>query len=68
MALYYCGGYGGLHIIPGNTGRHWYSCSRCRWSAGKDTDEHKAKVLAEIERRNVAAAARRSPTQLNSPS
>ena len=46
--LYYCGGYGGVHIIPGNTGRHWFACGRCRWGGGRDSDEHKQKVLDSI--------------------
>lgn len=62
--LYYCGGYGGTHIIPGNTGRHWFVCSRCRWSGKSDTPEHKAKVLAYIAERNAAKAARKAPSTI----
>ena len=47
--LYYCGGYGGTHIIPG-AGRHFFSCSKCRWSPNyRDTDEHKARVIASMQ-------------------
>ena len=55
--LYYCGGYGGRHIIPGNTGRHWFVCPRCRWGSGRDSDEHKEKVLALIAARAPAKEA-----------
>lgn len=52
--LYYCGGAGGIHIIPGNTGRHWFMCSKCRWNPNyHDTPEHKEKVLAAIAARGV---------------
>ena len=47
--LYYCGGYGGQHIIPG-VDRHFFSCSKCRWSPNhRDSDEHKAKVIASMQ-------------------
>lgn len=55
--LYYCGGYGSTHIIPGNAGRHWFVCSKCRWAPSyRDSDEHKAKVLAVIAERSAKAA------------
>lgn len=61
--LYYCGGFGGQHIIPGNAGRHWFACSRCRWAPNhRDSDEHKAKVLDVIAGRNAKAAVPAAPS------
>lgn len=49
MKLYYCGGYGTPHIIPG-AGRLYLVCEKCRWSPTyRDTDEHKARVLASMQ-------------------
>ena len=45
---WYCGGYGGRHIIPGG-GRHWFACSKCRWSPNHvDSEEQKQRVLESV--------------------
>lgn len=55
-AFYYCGGYGGTHIIP-RANHHWFVCNRCRWNPNyRDSDEHKAAVIARMNKPKAKAA------------
>lgn len=45
---WYCGGYGGIHLIPGQT-RRWFVCSRCRWNPNQCDSAEKKKLFEKVK-------------------